>query len=1507
MCSRAHKSNIILTRQRESFLVLLSNMNKANKLRDIAANSGGAAEAKYNAYLDSYEASQKGLQNAWQDLGLKLEESGILTSINKGLTKIVEYLPQIITVLGTQLMGMKFSNILYGGLGSGGSKGGGIFGGLFSDKRPDGLIKKGLNYVTGEKSSGLGMITAKVTGISSVLNNIYTYLTTGKATGTGQTGTTGDNTTGEGETGAEGTGTTGGKQKGSWKKGYGKQAAIGAAIGVAQGITSGISTGAGLKNSDGEEASDDAKLAGGLATGGVTAAATIGLSLIPYVGPILGPTLGPVIGQAFGTYVAPLLGNMIDQTAILRRERSKDAEKSFQSLKSIEGDTSTLKDLAKEDSWSFSQYQQASTAVDNIVTQLYGNTKAGRIMYEYMGLDKELGSSSSYSDAKLVDIIKNKLYTDYLGGNSESRESLMNLWEAALYQAEASTFAASKENELFKQRQIRGTHTVGNAVFNIGSDARDAIKEFAEANGGLELTDKKTVEFKGMAEERLETEKQLLEYLEDQGLEADSFYKKLQKNIVDLTGAITNLDSTVEEMNKYETSAAGIVSLQGKSTAQLKTLGIDEIARLMIEELNEDKNGNPGGLWDENGASKNKVLWTGSLDTLGSRAYNYVNDYIRSNQTLYNIATGGSYSLGEVQRGALQGAQKDSYLRRYAKELNMTIDELQANWEKYSGFTLEDIMKGYEDVKSALETIDGLFSSISSSTGLTADNMKTIISKFPELIGRFSDTQSLVKELYTDMNINMDLQKNNILEMIGSSEDYFDRFKKGVIEQGLITQNEFDTLFNNISSGDSFYDAFLSMTPENKEKFADLETEFKNFYDNIVTDLTIDTTFLDGYRSYLSKLYELQIDNLTKQKNAINDITKQREYENKLIEARIKLENAQNEKKAVYREGVGMVYEADQEAIEEAEEELAQLDAEKMSNDLDMIITELQSQKDWLDQTPDREQFQNLQDTVQGILDALNANSEDTGLGKIYSVSNNLYNSVGDLLKLYQQTTEFTSRGYSAALVKGHEEQVEEAENNFEEAYLNFEGLKGIQEQINQTRLGNQSYAGLQSYLTDLSKNGATDTIRTTAASILEEGVGNASQLRDRSAALINTIQKQAGMANQQAKTLSGYGKTGSHILSNGQTINLDDFSNMNVTTDENGNIIAEKGGIFDWMQNYGEEKPKLASTEIEAEKQNAIQGIEKILRDQYGFKTLEEWYGGNVEVAKKKIKDYFDQDIATYQRHITDLGTGRLQDRGQYRHPKTYQSISGVEYYQYFIDQLIAERDAEIATMDKQKGYLFTKNSDLTWRAIREAIASYLEGANYQVSDTIYGKYHGLLDNYKSDYDNMWVDINNLKSIYGMKGNYDYIMTDQLETVIRKIFNNQDIVPIATTQSELSGFALGSLHTSSGLSTISEVGPELFATPGLSGTAIIPEGSKVIPAEATKGLWQLGSFASQFIRPLQSVMNAYGAGGNYSTSKDESVNINNLVMNLQANKDFDIDAFVQQLKLLQAISKHNN
>ena len=74
--------------------------------------------------------------------------------------------------------------------------------------------------------------------------------------------------------------------------------------------------------------------------------------------------------------------NQESANIIIKGENEKnELESRYASLaRKYKNDTNTLKELSTEGTLSFDQYQKAKTSVNNMITQLYGNTKAGRIL-----------------------------------------------------------------------------------------------------------------------------------------------------------------------------------------------------------------------------------------------------------------------------------------------------------------------------------------------------------------------------------------------------------------------------------------------------------------------------------------------------------------------------------------------------------------------------------------------------------------------------------------------------------------------------------------------------------------------------------------------------------------------------------------------------------------------------------------------------------------------------------------------------------------------------------------------------------------------------------------------------------------------------------------------------------------------------------------------------------------------------------------------------------------------
>lgn len=76
-------------RQRENFLVLMNNYNKALELEKIALNSNGLALERYGIYLESVEAKQKQLASAWESFWNNTMNSKTIKGFYDTLTAIV--------------------------------------------------------------------------------------------------------------------------------------------------------------------------------------------------------------------------------------------------------------------------------------------------------------------------------------------------------------------------------------------------------------------------------------------------------------------------------------------------------------------------------------------------------------------------------------------------------------------------------------------------------------------------------------------------------------------------------------------------------------------------------------------------------------------------------------------------------------------------------------------------------------------------------------------------------------------------------------------------------------------------------------------------------------------------------------------------------------------------------------------------------------------------------------------------------------------------------------------------------------------------------------------------------------------------------------------------------------------------------------------------------------------------------------------------------------------------
>lgn len=79
------------TRQQNRFRVLMENYDNAKKYMEVAANSAGTAENKFNAYLNSIEAKVNSLQAAFESLVFDSSLSNMFSGIVEASTAILEF------------------------------------------------------------------------------------------------------------------------------------------------------------------------------------------------------------------------------------------------------------------------------------------------------------------------------------------------------------------------------------------------------------------------------------------------------------------------------------------------------------------------------------------------------------------------------------------------------------------------------------------------------------------------------------------------------------------------------------------------------------------------------------------------------------------------------------------------------------------------------------------------------------------------------------------------------------------------------------------------------------------------------------------------------------------------------------------------------------------------------------------------------------------------------------------------------------------------------------------------------------------------------------------------------------------------------------------------------------------------------------------------------------------------------------------------------------------------
>ena len=426
---------------------------------------------------------------------------------------------------------------------------------------------------------------------------------------------------------------------------------------------------------------------------------------------------------------------------------------------------------------------------------------------------------------------------------------------------------------------------------------------------------------------------------------------ELLEALIAQKGLINQIINEINEITKQEALLESTIEINGEevhldelSLAQLKNLGRDAVIEAYAKQLQEK--GILGvNLFDSDG-------------NLTDAGYQYALASLKQqdNDAINGILSGGSYTLSEMMK-LPNGKTKDEYLKNFATALNMTVEDLIAMEDVFGSLKYNEAIMSPQELRETTTGYIDLLSAITTGAGNTSEWMQTIIGQYPELIAYMGDTS----ELFSQITKKLTALSNTYLwsqydDIIGSAEA-FNVLKSNAEGTGLYDRlspeltAELDKF--NVTSISSLldwinqqYDAEGNLSGNGQLVLDALKETVDEYGMQVTSDLL--KSYYEQIIDFRIKTIDKELENLNAQKEALQEINSQREYENKLIEAKLKLENASKEKKRVYRAGVGWVYEADQAAIAEAQKAVEELENQKTLAELERQIAELEYDKEKL-------------------------------------------------------------------------------------------------------------------------------------------------------------------------------------------------------------------------------------------------------------------------------------------------------------------------------------------------------------------------------------------------------------------------------------------------------------------------------------------------------------------------------------------------------------------------------
>lgn len=943
------------------------------------------------------------------------------------------------------------------------------------------------------------------------------------------------------------------------------------------------------------------------------------------------------------------------------------------------------------------------------------------------------------------------------------------------------------------------------------------------------------------------------------------------------------------------------------------------------------------------------------------------------------VLSGEAYTLNEALKRFGGSAEKleAQQLKNFAYALGVAIDEtdkleesLTIKAKRFGELTLGEINKTTsEQIELSKSYTDVMELMMNSETSWLEVTQK-IITEFPTLIEYMDDTPTLMEKIVQRLGQINELMLDSVWNDYKNENKYYTDVYKPLLQEAIKEVEDEKIRQSLLDLSENFYslanletylagfdrDALLSETLI--DNLSDSELVAKSLF-QIVEDIgSQETITADGLVSVIKKATDVaikyeqrELDNLNAQKEALENITKQREYEVNLIKAKLQLEDALNNKARVYRAGIGFVYEANQEKIDEAQKNLEEVQRTKEISELTLQASVIQENIDRLNRFWQNREDEADQAMVGNIYDLLSGKDPtgNTVFDQVVDATDGISTTIKDALN-----SDIIAQQIERALL------VKEFEDAYTDYYKLSQDETAPKEEVNSAavrlreifdRLQNKGYVNNESY------NNWSGTDPSQVGSKASREILNSNALL-RNPSEYNILDKKTGKLMSLNYSESGFTTSNTELAENMAanykkvTVYSGDSAVSGGKNWENSELpkLKEDEDLFKFAKRLYEEEKDENSYILQYEGKRLLIKKGQVF-DLSGVSTPENIIlAGVTNLEKnKKLINFIDETG-----HAYPIDVGTLAEQLGIGINETYKKVwelsdKTIKYFsdpdavgQWFkfnddgsFDLITGDVEQQMTTAGV---YVWGRLADNeTSRAIARARKTESENRQGKINQIFESMRQNLTEQGKTvDQESLDYINRQLHDKTADELNEDYIkyvlvpyfrdkgitIDDEIKAIISKVPLGSGALEQMLRQAESKGeyekihrmylqkvqptvpYASGIYATHKyGYGLINELGTEAIITPSGTITAL-PSHTGIVPADITRNLWELGELAPSISRIIDAVSPMINTVPNsLANNSEEYFDIHSITIN--ADETFDAEAFVAAIKSRALLTKN--